>query len=168
MLHIIFCRTVNERSNDMSDITGAQIRAARALIRWRAEDLAQASGVGIATIRRAELIDGVVTLTGPNVAAVRRALEAAGVEFTNGGQPGVRMRSPYAISLEVREGVEFVVLRPHAGGEVRWLTPREAQEEALREERRGNKVPAGDLRRISQAPPVTSLPEDDDASRARG
>jgi hypothetical protein len=26
------------------------------------------------------------------LAAIRAALEAAGVEFTNGGQPGVRMR----------------------------------------------------------------------------
>jgi hypothetical protein len=34
-------------------ITGSQIRAARALIRWTAEDLAGESKVGIATIRRA-------------------------------------------------------------------------------------------------------------------
>jgi hypothetical protein len=27
-----------------------------------------------------------------NVSAVRRALEEAGAEFTNGGQPGVRMK----------------------------------------------------------------------------
>ena len=27
-----------------------------------------------------------------NIAAVRSALEAAGVEFTNGNQPGVRMK----------------------------------------------------------------------------
>jgi hypothetical protein len=28
-----------------------------------------------------------------NVDAVRRALEAAGIEFTNGDQPGVRLKS---------------------------------------------------------------------------
>jgi transcriptional regulator with XRE-family HTH domain len=78
----------------MSNITGAQIRAARALIRWRAEDLAKASGVGVATVRRAELLDGPVTMTGPNAAAVQRALEAAGVIFVeeNGEGPGVRLR----------------------------------------------------------------------------
>jgi hypothetical protein len=30
-----------------------------------------------------------------NVAAVHRALEAVGVEFTNGGQPGVRLRKKF-------------------------------------------------------------------------
>jgi hypothetical protein len=77
-------------------LTGAQIRAARALLRWRAEDLARSSEVGVATIRRAELIDGTSSMTVPNDAAVRRAFEAAGVEFIdeNGGGPGVRLRKP--------------------------------------------------------------------------
>ena len=35
-------------------LTSAQIRAARALIRWTAEDLARHSTVGVTTIRRAE------------------------------------------------------------------------------------------------------------------
>lgn len=78
----------------MVDITGAQIRAARALIRWRAEDLAKASGLGVATIRRAELLDGPVTMTAANLAALLRALEAAGVIFVpeNGEGAGVRLR----------------------------------------------------------------------------
>lgn len=75
-------------------LTSAQIRAGRALIRWRAEDLAEASAVGVATIRRAELADGETAMTAANQIAVRRALEAAGVEFIdeNGGGPGVRLR----------------------------------------------------------------------------
>jgi hypothetical protein len=75
-------------------LTSAQIRAARALIRWRAEDLARASAVGVATIRRAELAEGVTAMTNPNDISVRRALESAGVEFIdeNGGGPGVRLR----------------------------------------------------------------------------
>lgn len=78
----------------MSVITGSQIRAARALIKWRAEDLANLSGVGVATIRRAELVDGETSMTAPNVSAVRRALEDAGVIFVpeNGEGPGVRLR----------------------------------------------------------------------------
>jgi hypothetical protein len=74
-------------------LTSAQIRAARALIRWRAEDLARASAVGVATIRRAELVEGVTAMTAANDSAVRRALESAGVEFIdeNGGGPGVRL-----------------------------------------------------------------------------
>ena len=75
-------------------LTSAQIRAARALIRWRAEDLARASAVGVATIRRAELAEGETSMTAPNDTAVRRALESAGVEFIdeNGGGAGARLR----------------------------------------------------------------------------
>jgi hypothetical protein len=75
-------------------LTGAQIRAARALLRWSAVDLAQASSVAANTIRRAEVAEGPTTLTTPNDLAIRRALEGAGVEFIdqNGGGPGVRLR----------------------------------------------------------------------------
>ena len=75
-------------------MTSAQIRAARALVRWRAQDLARESSVGVATIRRAELTDAETSMTAANDLAVRRALEAAGVEFIdeNGGGPGVRLR----------------------------------------------------------------------------
>lgn len=78
-------------------LTSAQIRAARALLRWRARDLARESAVGVATIRRAELVDGETSMTAANDAAVRRSLENAGVEFIeeNGGGPGVRLRKRY-------------------------------------------------------------------------
>jgi transcriptional regulator with XRE-family HTH domain len=75
-------------------LTGAQIRAARALIRWSAEDLARSSSIGITTIRRAELTKEVTSLTAANDRAIRQALEEAGVEFIdeNGGGPGVRLK----------------------------------------------------------------------------
>jgi hypothetical protein len=75
-------------------LTGAQIRAARSLIRWTAEDLAAASALSVATIRRAELKENQTALTSANDLAIRRALESAGVEFIdeNGGGPGVRLR----------------------------------------------------------------------------
>jgi transcriptional regulator with XRE-family HTH domain len=77
-------------------LISAQIRAARALVRWSAEDLARESSVGVTTIRRAELKDDETSMTAANDLAVRRALEAAGVEFIdeNGGGPGVRLRKP--------------------------------------------------------------------------
>ena len=76
-------------------LTSAQIRAARALIRWSAQELAGASSVGVTTIRRAELTQSETKLTRANDQAIRRALEAAGVEFIDaeGGGPGVRLRS---------------------------------------------------------------------------
>jgi len=76
-------------------LTSAQIRAARALIRWSAEDLARQTALGITTIRRAELAKDETSLTEANDRAIRFALEAAGVEFIdddNGGGPGVRLR----------------------------------------------------------------------------
>ena len=75
-------------------LTSRQIRAARAFLRWRAEDLASASAVGVATIRRAELAQEATSMTAANDLAVRRALEAAGVEFIDqdGEGPGVRLR----------------------------------------------------------------------------
>jgi hypothetical protein len=75
-------------------LTSAQIRAARALIRWSALQLAEKTAVGVTTIRRAELTASATKLTRVNDQAIRRVLEAAGVEFIdeNGGGPGVRLR----------------------------------------------------------------------------
>ncbi len=75
-------------------LSAAQLRAARALLRWSALELAVASEVGVATIRRAEVVEGEIPVTNANDAALRRALEAAGIEFIdeNGGGPGVRLK----------------------------------------------------------------------------
>ena len=72
----------------------SQIRAARGLLRWSAEDLAREAALGLATIRRAEGAENLTSLTAANDLAVRRAFELAGVEFIdeNGGGPGVRLR----------------------------------------------------------------------------
>jgi hypothetical protein len=50
----------------------------------------------VTTIRRAELTEAATSMTVSNDLAVRRALEAAGVEFIdeNGGGAGVRLRKP--------------------------------------------------------------------------
>jgi hypothetical protein len=76
-------------------LTSAQIRAARALIRWSAQQLADASSVGVTTIRRAELTESETKLTRVNDQAIRRTLEAAGVEFIDdeAGSRGVRLHT---------------------------------------------------------------------------
>ena len=78
----------------IAPLSSAQIRAGRALLRWSAADLARESALGVNTIRRAEVAEEGISLTAANELAVRRALEAAGVEFIdeNGGGPGVRLR----------------------------------------------------------------------------
>ena len=75
-------------------LTSFQIRAARALVKWSAEDLAKHSSVSLRTIRRAELADRETSMTAPNDIAIRTALESAGVEFIdeNGGGPGLRLK----------------------------------------------------------------------------
>jgi transcriptional regulator with XRE-family HTH domain len=84
------------KSHDSKEITGAQIRAARALVRWSAKELAREAGVGVATISRAEVEEGRTTLTTVNLKAIQAALENGGVEFIpgNGGGVGVRFREP--------------------------------------------------------------------------
>jgi hypothetical protein len=76
-------------------LTSSQIRAARALIRWSALQLAEKTAVGVTTIRRAELTASETKLTRVNDQAIRRVLEAAGVDFidADGGGPGVRLKN---------------------------------------------------------------------------
>ncbi len=73
-------------------LTSDQIRAARALLRWSARELAQRSRVHITTVQRMERGNGPVGGTVHTLAKVQRALEDAGVEFTSqNGSPGVRL-----------------------------------------------------------------------------
>jgi transcriptional regulator with XRE-family HTH domain len=75
-------------------ITPEQCRAARGLLDWNQQQLAEVSHVGIVTIRQLEA--GSNQPRRATLWVVRQALEAAGVEFIdeNGGGPGVRLRKP--------------------------------------------------------------------------
>lgn len=74
--------------------TGNQLKAARALLGMEQGAVADAAGVNINTVRNLEASKG-DPIRGHNqtVVAVQTALEAAGVEFLNHGQPGVRLRA---------------------------------------------------------------------------
>ena len=75
-------------------ITSEQIRAARAVVKWSADDLAEASGVGVATIRRFESSTGLPSGQMRIHDMLMKALEAAGVEFVGSpdDRPGVRLK----------------------------------------------------------------------------
>ncbi|WP_292532274.1 transcriptional regulator [Methylocystis sp.] len=75
-------------------MTSEQVRAARALLRWEQRELAEASTVSLPSIQRLETKPGPLAAQARTIAAIRSALEAAGVEFIeeNGGGPGVRLR----------------------------------------------------------------------------
>jgi transcriptional regulator with XRE-family HTH domain len=68
----------------------SQLRAARALFEWSQERLAEASGVSLPTIKRLEPGEGPLTERCDIAEKLRRALEVAGVAFTNGDAPGVK------------------------------------------------------------------------------
>lgn len=74
-------------------IVGAQIRAARALLNWSADDLATKIGITRQTIQRLEQHDGVPPSRSQTLEETQRTLEAAGVEFigTPDDKPGVRL-----------------------------------------------------------------------------
>lgn len=75
-------------------LTADQLRAARAMLRMDQSALAAASGVSVETIERLERTEGPLSETPvATVNAIQGALEKAGVEFTNGNQPGVRRKS---------------------------------------------------------------------------
>jgi transcriptional regulator with XRE-family HTH domain len=66
----------------------AQIRAARALLGWRQDDLAQAAKVGIATIRRIESQDGPVMSYVSTLIRIQAAFEQAGIQFIGDDEAG--------------------------------------------------------------------------------
>jgi transcriptional regulator with XRE-family HTH domain len=71
-------------------LSAPQLRAARGLLGWSQTEAATAAKVGLSTLKNFEL--GKSTPIENNLAAIQRAFEAAGVEFTNGGEPGVKLR----------------------------------------------------------------------------
>jgi transcriptional regulator with XRE-family HTH domain len=78
-----------------------QCRMARAALGLGVRELAAAAKVSIDTVARFERGDELKERT---IDALQRALEAAGVEFTNGDQPGVRLtRAAAARSAEAAE-----------------------------------------------------------------
>ncbi len=74
----------------------AQCRAARGLLNWSQDRLASEAAISVTALRNFER--GATQLMRANLAAIRAALESAGVEFIpeNGGGAGVRLKAPHA------------------------------------------------------------------------
>jgi transcriptional regulator with XRE-family HTH domain len=79
-------------------ITGAQMRAARALLGLDQRELAQRSGLSLPTIQRMESSDGVIRGNVDSLMKLVEALAAAGIELigegatSQGGGRGVRLK----------------------------------------------------------------------------
>jgi transcriptional regulator with XRE-family HTH domain len=75
-------------------ITGEKIRAARKLLGWSRDRLAPRAGLPVNRLGAYELGRRILPLD--EVEALKGALEAAGVEFTNGDEPGVKLKATKA------------------------------------------------------------------------
>ncbi len=75
-------------------LRAGQIRAARALLRWSAAELAIRSGLSERTVQRMEAAEGVPAGLTKNLELVQKTLEDAGVIFIDADEegPGVRLR----------------------------------------------------------------------------
>jgi transcriptional regulator with XRE-family HTH domain len=73
-------------------LTSDQIRAARALVRWSARELADKADLSLPTIQRLEAAEGVPSTSVQTLMSIKAALEKVGVEFTDDEAPGVRLR----------------------------------------------------------------------------
>jgi ribosome-binding protein aMBF1 (putative translation factor) len=81
---------------DLSMLTGAQIRSARAALGWSAGDLAVKAGVATKTIMRLESVDGIPQSRTGTLLEIKAVLESAGIEFigTPSDRPGIRFALP--------------------------------------------------------------------------
>jgi transcriptional regulator with XRE-family HTH domain len=75
-------------------ITSEQVRAARRLLGWSRVRLAGRSALSETTVAKFET--GAQRLPWSKLEAIRQALEVAGVEFTNVGQPSVKLKAAFA------------------------------------------------------------------------
>ncbi len=73
-------------------LQAAQIRAARALLGWRQEDLAKAAKVGLATVARIERGEGMVQGNFSTIIRIQQALERQGISFTANQDGGIGVR----------------------------------------------------------------------------
>lgn len=77
-------------------ITPAQSRAARGLLGWNQQTLADRAGVGLMTVHQFEKEGG--RSRRATIEVIRQAFQSAGVDFieANGGGEGVRLKKPSA------------------------------------------------------------------------
>jgi transcriptional regulator with XRE-family HTH domain len=76
-------------------ITSAQIRAARAMLKWSGKDLAARTGLGFSTLMRLESLEGVPSTHAKTLEVIENTFNKAGIEFVGSPDdgPGVRLFS---------------------------------------------------------------------------
>ena len=75
-------------------VTSSQIKAARALLKWSARELAEVAQVSLVTLKRYEAADGIPEARLEQFIRIKQALEAGGIEFIGDPvlSPGVQLK----------------------------------------------------------------------------
>jgi len=75
-------------------VTSSQIKAARALLKWSARELAEKAQISLVTLKRYEAADGIPDARLEQFIRIKQTLEAAGIEFLGDpiSNPGVQLK----------------------------------------------------------------------------
>ena len=100
-------------------ITPVQCRAARALIQWSQQQLAEAAKVGVVTVRQFEI--GGTQPRNATLDVMQRALEAGGAVFVadgeiSGGGAGVRLAKASISDTDESETIQYPEFKDGDGG----------------------------------------------------
>lgn len=79
-------------------ISVMQIKAARSMLNWSAKELANRSGIGVASIRRYEMQNDIPSANAKNLHQLINIFNKAGIEFT--GDP---LKNP-GVTLHIANG----------------------------------------------------------------
>jgi PAS domain-containing protein len=96
-------------AGERSELTGAQIRAARGILNWSVRDLADRTGLSVGVVRRLEETDEAGKNAAASLNLIKDALSAGGVDFfvLPGGEAGV---------FPTRKANRFKIVGKIAGG----------------------------------------------------
>ena len=127
-------------------LTGNQLRAARALVGVDQKYVADTADVAVNTIRNMEARGFQPITSGAyTVQCVQEFLEALGVEFLDGKQPGIVLREIWGISSVSRDGAEWGVAICREADTLFTTSIARAREMANDAERRGDSRTANNL-----------------------
>jgi transcriptional regulator with XRE-family HTH domain len=123
----------------------AQLRAARALLKWDQTKLANEAGVSVETIKRLEKLDGPLTARADTLERIQRTLEAHGVVFVDRPHIGVSLHVASAVP-SIYRGRRVVLVHTSPDEPVVAITPEDAIREAAAIKEEGNRGWAQALR----------------------
>jgi transcriptional regulator with XRE-family HTH domain len=80
----------------VDELTGTQLRAARAVCGWSVREVSDLSGIGTSTIKRYETEHGIPASRKGHLSTLRAIFEAHGIQFIGApdDSPGIRVTTP--------------------------------------------------------------------------